>query len=175
MGPDPLMGYSREQRRIQRIVYEEGRIVPRRIRRRLRKSALSTVGVEANYTNPMGGSGTSAGPFQEINIWGSVAKRRNVRGAARRFYRKAIKAYHGQPSYELAQDVQRSAFPGRYRGKAPEAGEILRHFELRRGRGSRSAAAGRSGIASQSQGTAVDRSQDRRALAAAYFAERGWP
>jgi murein DD-endopeptidase MepM/ murein hydrolase activator NlpD len=162
-----------EQRRNIRTVIRVGRRLD--APRKHIKAAVETIGVEANYGNPAGGSGSSVGAFQEIDIWGSAAKRRNVRGAASRFYSKAAKADRGQPSYVLAQDVQRSAFPGRYQEKAPEAGEILRHFEQRRGRGNRSAAAGRSGTTSPSPDTAVDHSQDRMALAAAYFQERGRP
>jgi murein DD-endopeptidase MepM/ murein hydrolase activator NlpD len=156
-----------EQRRTVRTVLRVGRQTG--APRKRRKAAVETIGVEANYLNPAGGSGSSVGAFQEIALWGPASKRRNVAGAARRFYRKAATADVGQPSYELAQDVQRSAFPGRYRGKSVEAGAILRHYDRSGGREAAKS------TPSSPRASSAELETQRRGLAASYFAERERP
>jgi hypothetical protein len=119
------MSYSPDQRRIARTIDQVGK--RRGASRKQRKAALETALVETRLSNPRGGSGTSAGWRQEIDTYGSVGKRTNVRGAARRFFAEAKGADRpGLPSGALAQAVQRSAFPERYGQHAGEAGKLLR-------------------------------------------------
>lgn len=93
------------------------------------KAAIETGLVEANLTNPRGGDGTSAGWRQEINTYGPVSKRTNIRGAAKRFFSEAKQHdAPGTPSGVLAQKVQRSAYPDRYGQRSHDAGQILRKF-----------------------------------------------
>lgn len=90
-------------------------------------SAVQTGLVEANLTNPAGGHGTSVGWRQEIDTYGSVGRRMNVRGAARRYFQETAAAGRGagMTSGQLSQAVQRSAYPERYDERVGEARNIL--------------------------------------------------
>jgi hypothetical protein len=93
---------------------------------------------EANLGNPAYGDGTSVGSLQEIDSYGSVARRLNRKLAARRFLREGqaildsgFKGGAGQ----LAQAIQRSAFPDRYGQRRGEALQIIDAHGGLRGRG----------------------------------------
>jgi hypothetical protein len=90
-------------------------------------SAIATALVEANLSNHSGGSGTSAGWRQEIDAYGSVKKRTNVKGAANRYYDEtsALDDGKGMSVGDLSQAVQRSAYPDRYGEVAGQAREIV--------------------------------------------------
>lgn len=93
--------------------------------RKQKKAAVEALIVESNISNPAGGDRDSQGPFQQRASQG-WKNPRNVRVAARQFFEHAKGADKGQSSGALAQDVQRSAFPGRYNQVAGQAGAILR-------------------------------------------------
>lgn len=82
--------------------------------------------VESNLSNPSGGDGDSAGSLQQRPSWGSHGRRTNPRLAADKFLREARKLKRpGISAGELAQLVQRSAFPERYNQRSGEADAIL--------------------------------------------------
>ena len=79
-------------------------------------SALATAIVEANLSNPSGGDGTSAGWRQEIDTYGSVKNRTNIKKSANRYYDETSSVGNngkGMSIGSLSQAVQRSAYPDR--------------------------------------------------------------
>src|SRR5947207_15915859 len=76
------------------------------------KAALEAGIVESNLKNLNYGDRDSKGVFQQRPSQG-WRNPRNVRVAASQFFQHAKSADKGQPSGALAQDVQRSAFPGK--------------------------------------------------------------
>lgn len=103
------------------------------VKRKFLVVAMMTAIQESTMTNLTGGHGTSVGVFQEIDIWGTVAERRNVRNAARRFYERAI-AYekdHPKAKYvEIAQGAQQSQFPDAYGQHQPESERLVTAYGL---------------------------------------------
>jgi hypothetical protein len=118
------MAYSAAQLDIARTIIAVGNSVG--ASRAQIKAALETGIVESNLSNPRGGTGTSSGWRQEISSYGSVGKRRNVAGAARRFYSEAANVRGS--SGAIAAAVQRPAaqYRGRYAQVAGQAGALLR-------------------------------------------------
>lgn len=98
------------------------------------KAALEAGIVESNLTNIKRGPGRSgdrdsAGVLQQrpSQGWGTYKQVTNVRYAARQFYKRAIPiAGKYKRAGDLAQAVQRSAYPGRYHEVRHEAGRLLR-------------------------------------------------
>jgi hypothetical protein len=89
-------------------------------------AALETGRVESNYQNLPGGDADSQGWRQER---ASLYKDpQNLKASVARFYAEAAKLDRGQPSYELAADVQRPAaqFRGRYKDVHAEALGLLK-------------------------------------------------
>jgi murein DD-endopeptidase MepM/ murein hydrolase activator NlpD len=84
--------------------------------------------VESNLSNPGLDKEGSAGPLQQTpkNGWGSVAQVRNARYASEQFLKRAIPlaGKYGSAG-QLAQAVQRSAYPERYDQHAAEAAQLL--------------------------------------------------
>jgi murein DD-endopeptidase MepM/ murein hydrolase activator NlpD len=93
------------------------------------KQALGETGiVESGLSNPRLDSEGSAGPLQQTpkNGWGSEQQVRNPRYAAEAFLKRAIPlAGKYGTAGELAQAVQRSAYPKRYDEHAAEAAQLL--------------------------------------------------
>jgi hypothetical protein len=119
------MPLSKEQRRVLNKILSVGQ--RRGATRKQLKAAVEMGLTESNLTNPAHGDGTSVGWRQEIDAYGSVQRRRNVRGAARRFFNEAKSADRpGLTPGQLAQAVQRSAYPGRYDQRSAEADRLLR-------------------------------------------------
>lgn len=116
-------GLSSSQFKLAKQIYRVGR--RKKAKPKYQKAAMATAQVEANFSNPSGGDGTSAGWRQEIDTYGSVAKRTNVKGAASRFFNEAKQLDKGQSAWTLAQDVQRSAYPSRYREEKDVALRVL--------------------------------------------------
>ena len=122
---------------------------------KVRLALVEAHGVEANYGNPDGGDRDSVGSLQERGHYGSRQRRLNPTLAARRFVTEAMKVRNKYGTAgQLAQGVQRSAFPERYDQRRGEARRLLRQFggggggggSLRRGAGGvevRGARAGR--------------------------------
>jgi hypothetical protein len=133
------MRLTGEQRRVIRAALSEARRLG--ASPKVRKALVEALGVEANYTNPRGGDRDSVGPLQQRSHYGSVGRRRNVRLATRAFVRQAqpLARRYGSAG-ELAQAVQRSAFPARYQQRSGEAERILRMFGGGRRRGGTRAA-----------------------------------
>ena len=91
------------------------------------KSALATAIVEANLSNPTYGDGTSVGWRQEIDTYGSVKNRTNIKKSANRYYDETSTVGHngrGMSIGALSQSVQRSAYPDRYDAVAGQAKSI---------------------------------------------------
>ena len=83
---------------------------------KVRLSAFEAAIVESGVHNLNYGDRDSLGVFQQrpSQGWGSPAQVTNVDYAATQFITRAIRANGGQSAGQLAQDVQRSAFPDRY-------------------------------------------------------------
>lgn len=75
------------------------------------------------------GDHTSVGVFQQLNSWGSVARRMDPREAAEMFYRTLLKVdgWQQMSVAEAAQAVQRSAFPDEYAKHEQVAKQLVEH------------------------------------------------
>lgn len=154
---------SKEQRRvlatIKRVARQKG-ASPREL-----KAAIETGLVEANLTNPNYGDRDSVGWRQERSHYGPKSTRLNVAESAARFFDEADKLNtEGGSAGQLAQRVQRSAFPLRYDQRSAEAERLMRG----------GAGPGRNANVEKFKAVTqtipgVDRSQDRRALLANYL------
>lgn len=117
---------NRSQRAIANEIIRVGRSMG--ASRKELKAAIETGLVESNLQNLPGGDGTSVGWRQEIDTYGSKAKRMNVAGGARRFFSetKAIDD-EGMSAGQVAATVQRPAaqYRGRYDQRSKEAEAIL--------------------------------------------------
>ena len=75
------------------------------------------------------GDATSIGLFQQQDWWGTFAQRMDPYYASHEFLLRAIRQDRSWMSPgQLAQDVQRSAFPDRYDGVAMQAAGLLSKF-----------------------------------------------
>lgn len=88
-------------------------------------AAMMTAATESNFSNPSGGDRDSAGWRQERAQF--YRNPTNVKAAASRFFdeTRAVRGKYGRAG-DLAQAVQRSAFPGRYEQNRGIAREALR-------------------------------------------------
>lgn len=88
-------------------------------------AAIETAAVENNYSNAAG-PGPAAGWRQEEPSYGSVSERLNLAKSVDNFYNE-VKGVNSSSmtAGELAQSVQRSAYPKRYGEHETEAKEIL--------------------------------------------------
>lgn len=154
---------NRTQRKTARIFLQEARRA--RARPREREALIEAGLVEANLTNPGGGDRDSVGSLQERSHYGSRRRRLNRRAAARRFLGEA-KAHRGKKmsSGQLAQAVQRSAFPERYDQRDREAKRIIRNLG---GKGGTGGGVGTPGRTVKLGG--VDRSDQRKKIVAQYL------
>lgn len=100
-------------------------------------SAVETGLVESNLSNPLqaNSDGTSAGWRQEIDTYGPESVRRNIKGAAKRYFEEtaAMGRGQGQTAGQLAADVQRplEKYRGRYDERRTEAQRITKAFNRR--------------------------------------------
>ncbi len=161
------MAYSRSQKKVARKIYRVG--AKRGESRKEIIAALETALVEANLSNPNYGDADSVGWRQERSHYGSVAKRRNVAGAANRFFDEtsAQGDGRGMTPGQLAQAVQRSAFPDRYAERGGQAKDLLRWLRQTDGgspRGNSSSVSGTTRI------PGVDNSAVRQQLLQQYLA-----
>lgn len=94
---------------------------------RVAKSLIESLGVESNYANLPGGDRDSTGALQQRNngAWGSPNE--PVATDIDQYLAAAIRANQGfkGSAGQLAQSVQRSAYPGRYDQRGAEAAAIL--------------------------------------------------
>jgi hypothetical protein len=91
-------------------------------------SAFETALVESNACNIAGGDRDSLGVFQQrpSQGWGTRAQILDVEYAAGKYFAGVKKGgAHGGTAGQLAQSVQRSAFPGRYDEKAAQAKKLI--------------------------------------------------
>jgi hypothetical protein len=92
-------------------------------------AAFETAWVESNMTNVKGGDRDSQGVFQQrpSQGWGTVEQVTDVAHAATSFFQRAAGSkYRGKGSAgQMAQDVQRSAYPARYDQKRGQAASSL--------------------------------------------------
>lgn len=95
------------------------------------KTALMTAYQESRLQNLDYGDGSSLGLFQQTDMWeGTDADHRNPEWATRSFYR-ALKDVNGRsqmPLWQVAQAVQRSAYPTAYRQWHDEAARIIKWY-----------------------------------------------
>lgn len=108
-------------------------------------TAITAALVESNLKDLPFGHSSSVGIFQQQDPWGSFRRRTNTKSSAKMFF---TGGRGGQPGYkdiprrqrrtrgigQLAQEVQESGFPGRYRERKAEARRILRKISKRRRR-----------------------------------------
>ncbi|MFC4857367.1 hypothetical protein ACFPCV_28040, partial [Actinophytocola glycyrrhizae] len=90
--------------------------------------------VESHMNNLNCGDRDSVGVFQQrpSQGWGTVEQIMNVDYAATQFFSRAINSERGHPGYEaweIAQDVQRSCCPLRYRDAAGKARQLMAEAE----------------------------------------------
>lgn len=171
------MALSGEQKRVARKIYRVGRRMGASKKEML--AAIETGLVESGLRNLSYGDRDSVGWRQERGHYGSVAKRRNVAGGARRFFSETKQA--GPRRYgtagQLAQAVQRSAFPERYDQMRAPAQEVLSWL----GRGGKGV--GKRPSYSRSRNTTtvktvtpgVSYAQERKERKLQYLQERGKP
>ena len=97
---------------------------------KVRLSAFEAAIVESGVHNLYHGDRDSLGVFQQrpSQGWGTPAQVTNVDYAATQFITRAIRANGGQSAGQLAQDVQRSAFPERYDQVALQAMSLLEKY-----------------------------------------------
>ena len=97
---------------------------------KVRLSAFEAAIVESGVHNLNYGDRDSLGAYQQrpSQGWGTPAQILNPVYAATQFITRAIAANGGQSAGQLAQDVQRSAYPDRYDGVAVQAAGMLERF-----------------------------------------------
>lgn len=123
------------------------------------KALLEAEGVESNFRNLNYGDRDGRGVLQQrpSQGWGSPAQVTNVDYAVSKFLDAAAKADTGKGSAaELAQRVQRSAFPGRYATLAGLADQLMGGTPATGGgSGSRAAPAAAAPVAGSARGKVI--------------------
>jgi hypothetical protein len=166
------MAYTPHQKRVARKIYRRGRKM--KVSHKEMIAALETGLVEANLGNPRGGEGTSSGWRQETTSSYPNVNRRDVDAAAKRFFSETrTHRRRGQTAGQLAQAVQRSAYPSRYdqrKGQAKDLQQWLKK-EYKRGGGG-----GEPGTRTTTKRTpGINRSPERQALKLQYLQNRNNP
>jgi murein DD-endopeptidase MepM/ murein hydrolase activator NlpD len=121
------MGYTPEQRSIIQQIIAIGK--RRGESKREIKSALLTGRIEANYSNPkVATDHDSLGWRQERQMY--YKNPTDLKASINRYYNETSQKRDGRgmKSWQLAQAVQRSAFPERYQTASREAEKLLREF-----------------------------------------------
>lgn len=163
------MGLSPEQRDVVRRSIRRAR--RNKATPRERKALLLAEGVESNYNDDLTAAESdrdSTGALQQrpSQGWGPAGEPLEVDvdqflSAARKINRKGFKGSAGQ----LAQAVQRSAFPDRYDQRSGQVEALLRQFGASGGRGGSETT-----TRTRTDTTpGIDRSADRRQLLASYL------
>lgn len=143
------------QRKILRELRREGVTSPK-----IKKAAIEANLTEASGGNPGGGDRDSVGAFQIRTGIHKGVNARSVRDSTKWFISNAKSAIRpGQSSGELAQAVERSAYPGRYAQHSGEAAKLLRSSGGGSGRGR----------TTTKTTPGIDRSPDRQALVGQYL------
>lgn len=164
------MAYTREQRKNQRTSIQIAR--ERGASPRVIKALLEAEGVESNYRNLNYGDRDSKGILQQrpSQGWGKAG---SVEQDVHDFLDRAIKldkTFKGS-SGQLAQAIQRSAYPGKYAQRSREAQRLLKG-----GGGVTPTSSGATpGLTDASFSGGVDNSKLRQQLKAQYLLDRGNP
>lgn len=127
------------------------------------KALLEAGLVESNLKNLKYGDRDSIGSLQQRNSWGSTKSRLDPTQSARKFL-KGAKGAKGGTSGELAQAVQRSAFPGRYDQQGKQAAALLQQLGGSGGGGGVAARAPSPGIDPAALAAYAQNSHDPNAL-----------
>ncbi len=140
----PVSGLDAEQQRIAQIILHVGRQMS--MTERDIKTAFMAALVESGMRNLNYGDADSIGVFQQrpSQGWGTQSQIMNPTYAATKFFDalKAVGGHETMPMGALAQAVQGSAFPGRYKEHHDEAFNI---FHALRGTGGAAGAGGGGG------------------------------
>lgn len=105
--------------------------ISRRANHKVLVSSIMTIIQEATAKNLSGGDLDSVGLFQQRNTWGTFKQRHNPEFAAGLYFDRAIPTNKSQPNLsasDLAQSVQRSAFPKAYAQWKAEAEAAVKAF-----------------------------------------------
>jgi len=124
-------GYDGEQGRVVNTILSRGERQGATQHEKL--AALETGLTEANLRNPNHGDRDSVGFRQERSHYGSAAERMNVDAAATRLFSE-MQSVQGRDLLspgQLAQTVQRSAYPERYDQRQGEANSLLAEWDRR--------------------------------------------
>jgi hypothetical protein len=99
-----------------RIVYDTARAMAG-MNDRVLLAGFEAAVVESHVNNCSNGDRDSVGVFQQRASWGTYAERTTVSIASRKFFGPALDVARANPSWtagQVAQKVQRSAYPARY-------------------------------------------------------------
>lgn len=149
---------------------------------KVKKALISAGLVESNLRNLNYGDRDSLGVLQQrpSQGWGSPRQVRDIEYATRQFVKRAkpLRKKYGSAG-ELAQAVQRSAFPERYGQRGAEAEAIIRALSGSRSGASGGRSGGRGARTEVRTSTRTipgeDRSEQRKALLLDYLDQRGRP
>ncbi|KAA5829120.1 polymorphic toxin type 44 domain-containing protein [Saccharopolyspora hirsuta] len=131
-GPPPGPGKGRPDPEVGRVIYAVGDHLE--VSDKVMLAAFEAALVESGMENLNYGDRDSVGVFQQrpSQGWGSAKDCMNVNYASRQFFSRAAEAEADNPKYsagELAQAVQRSAFPDRYDEVEDRARDLLGNAE----------------------------------------------
>jgi hypothetical protein len=161
------MALSRHQKKVAKTIIKVGR--KKGATAKELKAAIETGLVESNLTNIKGGDRDSSGWRQERASSYPGKNRNDVKAGASRFFNET-RAVRGKykKSGDLAQAVQRSAFPGKYAQRGKEAQQILRKLD----KGGGGSSGGGSAVDKGINLPGVDRSDQRKQIVAQYLLSR---
>lgn len=127
-GPPPGPAKGRPDPEVARTVYLVGKELP--VPAKVMLAAFEAALVESGMENLDHGDRDSVGVFQQrpSQGWGTPAQCMNVNYAANRFFERAVvvdRTDDDLTAGQLAQEVQRSAYPERYDQREAEARALL--------------------------------------------------
>jgi hypothetical protein len=165
------MRLTAEQRRVAREALAEAERL--RASPKVKKALIAAGLVESNLRNVNYGDRDSLGFLQQrpSQGWGSPQQVRDVRYATRQFVTRAnrLRRRYGSAA-DLAQAVQRSAFPQRYHQRGADAERVIRALSgVSAGDVAGTRPGGVTTVTTTETIPGVDRSQDRKALLLDYL------
>ncbi len=174
------MAYTREQKKVIRTVLSTGRKMGATRKEML--AAAETGLVESSFRNLNYGDADSKGWRQERQMY--YKNPTNVGASAKRYFTET-RSERGnyQTPAQLAQAVQRSAFPGRYAERGQQANDILKAFNQGKfgggsggtGKPSKKNKGGSPATVTTTQTAGTDNSAMRASLKMQYLQSRGQP
>jgi hypothetical protein len=119
------MNFTEEQINVARTIYNVGRMMQATTKQM--RAAFAAAWVESRFRNLNYGDRDSLGVFQQrpSQGWGTPQQVMNVEYAARKFFETAQRVSQDGTPGQLAQRVQRSAFPLRYDEQITNADALL--------------------------------------------------